>query len=162
MPLKTSDIKEQSSEQLLKPDASNSDDRIQCSERNSDFLLDPLRWFGILVPPTLRDCQSSFKSAATDDIPRLASLVKDMKELEIEIRRARKKLRKARWVDFKGAFRAFILIDHLVKQSSIHNSPGPIWSEGAHTLLRRQLPCASLSGFLGTNFYTQPRPAPAF
>jgi hypothetical protein len=64
------------------------------SEKGSVVPCDPLHWFGILVPPALRASQFSFKRAIVDSIPALASISKEMKELEIEIRRARKKLRK--------------------------------------------------------------------
>ncbi|KAI4289253.1 MAG: hypothetical protein L6R35_001491, partial [Caloplaca aegaea] len=56
---------------------------------------DPLKWFGILVPPALRACQSSFKDAVEGSIPSLANVSNEMKSLEIEIRRTRKKIRKA-------------------------------------------------------------------
>ena len=56
---------------------------------------DPLIWFGILVPPTLRQAQAAFKNAATGIVPALASIAKEMKDVELEVRRARKKLRKA-------------------------------------------------------------------
>ncbi|CAL8576167.1 hypothetical protein XPA_002059 [Xanthoria parietina] len=55
---------------------------------------DPLNWFGILVPPALRVSQTSFKIAATETIPLLANLSNEMKSMEIEIRRMRKKIRK--------------------------------------------------------------------
>ncbi|KAK0510077.1 hypothetical protein JMJ35_007471 [Cladonia borealis] len=56
---------------------------------------DPLNWFGILVPPGLRASQSNFQSAVIDIIPALASTTNEMKEVEIEVRRARKWLKKA-------------------------------------------------------------------
>lgn len=56
---------------------------------------DPLDWFGILVPPTLRTSQGKFRAAVTGNIPALANVVKDMRELEIEVGRTRKKMRKA-------------------------------------------------------------------
>ncbi|KAF2488847.1 hypothetical protein BU16DRAFT_531895 [Lophium mytilinum] len=56
--------------------------------------LDPIRWFGILVPPALRSAQSSFVSTVDGPIPRLASLSKELRNMEIEIGRARKRLRK--------------------------------------------------------------------
>ena len=56
---------------------------------------DPLNWFGILVPPALRASRSNFQSAVIDIIPALASTTNDMKEVEIEVRRARKWLKKA-------------------------------------------------------------------
>lgn len=55
---------------------------------------DPIRWFGILVPPALRAAQSVFKSAVLEDVGPLLRVDAEMKEVEIEIRRARKKLRK--------------------------------------------------------------------
>ena len=56
---------------------------------------DPLNWFGILVPPALRQSQAAFKSTAMENIPALASIAKEMREVELEVRRTRKKLRKA-------------------------------------------------------------------
>ncbi|KAI4207402.1 MAG: hypothetical protein LQ348_000588 [Seirophora lacunosa] len=56
---------------------------------------DPLKWFGILVPQALRACQASFKHAVEELIPSLTSVSNEMKSLEIEIRRTRKKIRKA-------------------------------------------------------------------
>ncbi|KAL8762548.1 MAG: hypothetical protein Q9184_001456 [Pyrenodesmia sp. 2 TL-2023] len=56
---------------------------------------EPLRWFGILLPPPLRASQRSFKNAVAETIPSLASVSWEMKLLEIEIRRMRKKIRKA-------------------------------------------------------------------
>ncbi|KAL8871668.1 MAG: hypothetical protein Q9174_002549 [Haloplaca sp. 1 TL-2023] len=55
----------------------------------------PLKWFGILVPPALRSSQSSFKAAITESIPKLVNVSNEMKALEIEIRRTRKKIKKA-------------------------------------------------------------------
>ncbi|KAL9584466.1 MAG: hypothetical protein Q9212_002105 [Teloschistes hypoglaucus] len=57
-------------------------------------VIDPLRWFGILVPSTLRASQSSFKKAVTERVPSLVNVSSEMKELEVEIRRTRKKIRK--------------------------------------------------------------------
>ncbi|KAL8720975.1 MAG: hypothetical protein Q9225_002257 [Loekoesia sp. 1 TL-2023] len=56
---------------------------------------DPLRWFGVLVPPALRTSQNSFKTAVTEAVPPLVNVLNEMKSLEIEIRRTRKKIRKA-------------------------------------------------------------------
>ncbi len=54
---------------------------------------DPLNWFGILIPPALRVSQAAFQNAITM-VPRLAALDQEMRALEIEIRRTRKKLSK--------------------------------------------------------------------
>ena len=60
----------------------------------SNVTHDPLNWFGILVSPALRISQSSFKEAVADVIPALASISKEMREVEIEVGRVRKRLRK--------------------------------------------------------------------
>lgn len=65
------------------------------TESGSKMSRDPLNWFGILVPPALRTSQSNFKDAVSDLIPSLASTSKEMREVEIEVRRARKRIRKA-------------------------------------------------------------------
>lgn len=57
-------------------------------------ILDPLNWFGILIPPAVRASQSSFKRAVEGTTPSLANVSNEMKALEIEIRRTRKKIRK--------------------------------------------------------------------
>lgn len=54
---------------------------------------DPLIWFGILRPPALKASQVAFQDAISK-IPRLAALDLEMRGLEIEIRRTRKKLTK--------------------------------------------------------------------
>lgn len=56
---------------------------------------DPLGWFGILVPPPLRQAQSHAVSAVETAIPRLVTIDAEMKDIEIRIRRARKKRAKA-------------------------------------------------------------------
>lgn len=56
--------------------------------------VDPLRWFGILSAPALRSAQTNFKTAVRDCVLRLASTANEMRMVEIEVRRARKKLGK--------------------------------------------------------------------
>ena len=65
------------------------------TETGSSMTRDPLNWFGILVPSTLRASQRNFKDAVTDGIPALASVAKEMRAVEIEVRRARKRIKKA-------------------------------------------------------------------
>ena len=62
-------------------------------DSNLGFPVDPLKWFGLLTPPALKTCQTRFKDAVSS-IPSLATVTSNMKELDIEIRRTRKKLRK--------------------------------------------------------------------
>lgn len=54
----------------------------------------PLRWFGVLVPPALRSAQASFTSAVTDPVVTLSTLQKSLKNQEIEIGRVRKQIKK--------------------------------------------------------------------
>ncbi|KAL2881398.1 hypothetical protein SGCOL_003348 [Colletotrichum sp. CLE4] len=56
---------------------------------------DPLRWFGILAPMALRQAQTLSVQAVQDVIPRLVSVDAEMKDIEIEVRRARKRRVKA-------------------------------------------------------------------
>ena len=86
------------------------------SEFKTDVGTDPLRWFGILVPPELRRAQSSFTAALTrpskacplsehDEMEpyslrsgalvRAANAIRCMKVIEAEIRRLRKSVKKA-------------------------------------------------------------------
>ncbi|KAF3354051.1 Transcriptional regulatory protein moc3 [Verticillium dahliae VDG1] len=56
---------------------------------------DPLRWFGILAPMPLRQAQAQAVRAVEDVVPQLVTVDAEMKGLEIQIRRARKKRAKA-------------------------------------------------------------------
>ncbi|KAM0245877.1 hypothetical protein ACHAQJ_010422 [Trichoderma viride] len=55
----------------------------------------PLHWFGLLVPPSLRTAQTLSIQAVEEALPRLVSVNAEMEHVEIEIRRARKKRAKA-------------------------------------------------------------------
>ena len=61
---------------------------------DSSKVADPLRWFGILVPPALRTAQTTFTSAVEGPIPQLATIARDLRTQEIEIGRVRKQLKK--------------------------------------------------------------------
>ncbi|KAL4783024.1 hypothetical protein BJX76DRAFT_331042 [Aspergillus varians] len=54
--------------------------------------LDPIRWYGILVPPSLRSAQKSFTEAVEGSLPELAATVVEMQAAEKDISRLRKKL----------------------------------------------------------------------
>ncbi|KAL2202124.1 hypothetical protein CC79DRAFT_170411 [Sarocladium strictum] len=56
---------------------------------------DPLRWFGLLTPQSLRAAQASSIEAVETVIPRLVTVNQEMAHVEIEVRRARKKRAKA-------------------------------------------------------------------
>ncbi|PNS15962.1 hypothetical protein CAC42_4363 [Sphaceloma murrayae] len=56
---------------------------------------DPIKWFGILVPPQLRSCQRSFLGIATGPVLEAVNASRSLREVEIDIRRLRKEIRKA-------------------------------------------------------------------
>lgn len=53
---------------------------------------DPITWFGILAPSSLRQCQSHFTSAVENQIPDLLSVESDMRQVEDQIWALREKL----------------------------------------------------------------------
>ncbi|KAI9819154.1 MAG: hypothetical protein M1827_007310 [Pycnora praestabilis] len=53
---------------------------------------DPLRWFGILVPPSLRSAQADFNEVVEDSIPKLVLVTQKLAPLENEIYGIREKL----------------------------------------------------------------------
>ncbi|RKU44170.1 hypothetical protein DL546_006549 [Coniochaeta pulveracea] len=72
-------------------DASNEKEEKKKTTRSRD----PLKWFGILTPMPLRQAQSQAVEAVEQIIPRLASVDAEMVDVEIQVRRARKKRAKA-------------------------------------------------------------------
>lgn len=90
---------EKSRDETTSPSESSPTDGPPGSEKTTDGaqkLRDPLKWYGVLVPPALRSSQASFKSAVIEAMPALVNVNTEMKEVEIEIRRTRKKLGKLR------------------------------------------------------------------
>jgi hypothetical protein len=76
-------------------DASRTDqNETKDEEKKSEKSTDPLRWFGILVPPALRTAQTTFLGAIEGPIPQLATIARDMKTQEIEIGRVKKQIKK--------------------------------------------------------------------
>ena len=55
---------------------------------------DPLRWFGILVPASLRSAQASFRAALLEAVAQSVSAAKAMRSSEVEIRKLRKEIRR--------------------------------------------------------------------
>lgn len=53
---------------------------------------DPLFWFGILVPPSLRNAKHSFSDAVRDTVPQLASVALEMRAVEDLVRDLRKEI----------------------------------------------------------------------
>lgn len=60
---------------------------------------DPLRWFGILVPQELRSAQASFSSAVDESLSQAVNSGRGMREVEAEIRKLRKEIRRAEKVE---------------------------------------------------------------
>jgi hypothetical protein len=57
--------------------------------------MNPLHWFGLFAPMALRTAQTESVKAVEDVIPKLVSINAEMLDLEIEVRRARKRRAKA-------------------------------------------------------------------
>jgi cytoskeletal protein RodZ len=57
-------------------------------------LVDPIRWFGILVPPALRSAQASFVASVKGPIPQLSTLASELRGTEVDIGRLRKQIKK--------------------------------------------------------------------
>jgi vacuolar-type H+-ATPase subunit D/Vma8 len=57
---------------------------------------DPLRWFGILVPPALRTAQANFVNAVEGPLPQIVNTMSQLRQLEHEISRTRKLIKKLR------------------------------------------------------------------
>lgn len=56
---------------------------------------DPLRWFGLFTPASLRLAQGQAVEIVEDLLPRIASIDAEMGQVEIQVRRAKKKRSKA-------------------------------------------------------------------
>lgn len=53
---------------------------------------DPLKWYGILVPPSLRQCQTNFHNAVTSTIPDILTTGSAMQSLEAQIWHVRREM----------------------------------------------------------------------
>lgn len=53
---------------------------------------DPIYWFGILIPPALREAQQSFIEAVQSPVPRLVSVAAEMRHLETRTQDLRRHL----------------------------------------------------------------------
>jgi len=80
------------SERRTEPKEDNG--HLALSDKESTVTNDPIRWFGVLVPPSLRSAQSSFIAVVQDSVPNLLNLQQEMRGLEIEIGRTRKSIKK--------------------------------------------------------------------
>ncbi len=62
---------------------------------------DPIRMFGILVPSSLRMAQGDAITLVQEIVPQLVNIDAEMKQIEIQIRRARKQRTKAKALEKK-------------------------------------------------------------
>jgi len=81
---------EPSSSLLEKPAASEKSEK-----QESPIPVDPIWWFGLMAPMSLRQAQAQSIRAVDEIVPRLATVAAEMAEIEIEVRRARKRRTKA-------------------------------------------------------------------
>jgi hypothetical protein len=88
---KSSDEKEQEN----KAEEREHEDKPDDKEKAHNKVRDPIHWYGILVPPSLRSCQKSFISAIDDPIIHAANSAQALHRIDIDIRKLRKDIKKA-------------------------------------------------------------------
>jgi hypothetical protein len=71
------------------PTTEKKDSKASRKKFHSD---DPLHWYGILVPQSLRRAQRSFANAIDTEVPELASTTIEMRTLEEQITKLRAQL----------------------------------------------------------------------
>ncbi|KAL2816886.1 hypothetical protein BJX63DRAFT_128237 [Aspergillus granulosus] len=68
------------------------DTKPKSKKKKNSQASDPIRWYGILVPLSLRNAQKSFTEAVEGSLPELASVIVEMQAAERDIIRLRKEL----------------------------------------------------------------------
>ncbi|KAM0334139.1 hypothetical protein ACHAQA_001159 [Verticillium albo-atrum] len=91
----TSVLVEEDEPEKPKPEASAASEKEPAETPPKKRSRDPLRWFGILAPTPLRQAQAQAVRAVEEIVPQLVTVDAEMKDVEIQIRRARKKRAKA-------------------------------------------------------------------
>lgn len=78
-------------------DENDSHDQVDPEKKLPIDTREPIRWFGILVPSSLRQAQKSFSSAVLDGdaLTKAINSARGMREIEAEIRKLRKAIKKA-------------------------------------------------------------------
>lgn len=74
------------------PKSEPASDTKRKSAKQKPHTSDPIQWYGILVPPSLRSAQKSFTKAVESSLPELASVMVEMQSAEKEISRLRGEL----------------------------------------------------------------------
>ncbi|KAG9596226.1 hypothetical protein KCU77_g5189, partial [Aureobasidium melanogenum] len=86
----------ESEEELLDEQShENKSEVADDKESKQKKVRDPIHWYGILVPPSLRSSQNSFKSAIQDPIVEAANSAQALRYVNMEIRKLRKDIKKA-------------------------------------------------------------------
>ncbi|KAG9800875.1 hypothetical protein KCU95_g233, partial [Aureobasidium melanogenum] len=73
----------------------NKSEQADDKESAQKKVRDPIHWYGILVPPSLRSSQNSFKSAIQDPVVEAANSAQALRHVNMEIRKLRKDIKKA-------------------------------------------------------------------
>lgn len=74
------------------PETEPASDTKREPAKRKPHISDPIKWYGILVPPSLRSAQQSFTKAVESSLPELASVMAEMQTAEKEISRLRREL----------------------------------------------------------------------
>ncbi|EOO02217.1 hypothetical protein UCRPA7_2213 [Phaeoacremonium minimum UCRPA7] len=82
----------------VKSDSQSNDDG---QEKPTQKPKDPLRWFGVLTPMPLRVAQKEAIEAVEDIVPKLVSINAEMIEVEIQVRRQKKRRAKTEAIAMK-------------------------------------------------------------
>lgn len=75
------------------------------TESGRDQTANPLRWFGILIPQQLRTCQRDFLALITGPVESAIDASRELRQLEVDIRRLRKERRRAERAGVEGGGR---------------------------------------------------------
>jgi coiled-coil domain-containing protein 115 len=70
------------------------EDKDSAVDSEQPFSSDPIHWFGVLVNRPLKEAQTQFTSVVDISVPRVLNLAGQMRQLEIDIARARKAIKK--------------------------------------------------------------------
>ncbi|KJY01902.1 hypothetical protein TI39_contig273g00005 [Zymoseptoria brevis] len=83
--------------EILEEKRKDSEETLSKPKLQSPDPQDPIRQFGILIPPALRSAQTSFSKAvlSPEALARAVQAARELRGVEVEMRRARKGLRKA-------------------------------------------------------------------
>jgi hypothetical protein len=81
--------------QEAKSEEQGSENKSEDKEKAHNKVRDPLHWYGILVPPSLRSSQKSFISAIHNPVIDAANSAQALHRIDMDIRKLRKEIKKA-------------------------------------------------------------------